>query len=136
MKFIKETGESGVRVSPAALALSGLDTAGQLELHILDGAVLLLKDGMTAKEVLSVMESLSQLSTKLILHMVAVCGQCGGCEGDCPFGTEELCFEGVPSGPMEMLTQCDICLGALNAALAGEEIVYGGKGQISAAGIR
>lgn len=126
MKFIRETGKSNVLIPSAALALSGLDSAKQLELHTLDGTVLLLKDGMTAKELLSVIESLGQLSTELVVYLLSVCGQCGGCEGDCPFGTEELQLGDIPSGPMEILTQCGICLGALSKTLTEGAVIYGG----------
>ena len=88
MKFLKRTGTAGVTIPKAALTLSGLDNAEKLELHTLDGAAVLLKQEMTAMGLLSVIASLDRLSCELLTTLACTCGQCVGCEDDCPFSQE------------------------------------------------
>jgi ferredoxin len=75
-----------VRVPFEDLNLSGLDEAEHLELHTRNDAVVLMKKEMTAVELLSAIESLTDLSMELLVHLASACGKCDGCEGNCPFG--------------------------------------------------
>lgn len=85
MKFVKGVNAAGVNIPKSALTISGLEGANRLELHTLDSAAVLLKGSMTAKELLSVIESLNHLSHTLLQGVTSACEQCVGCEDDCPF---------------------------------------------------
>ncbi len=45
---------------------------------------MVLKQRMTAMELLRAAKSLQKLATDLHVHLAGVCGPCGGCNGDCP----------------------------------------------------
>lgn len=85
MKFSRENGTTGVTIPKAALKLSRLEGAQKLELHALDSAAVLLKDRMTAMEVLGAVSSMDRLSGQLLEALAEACEQCVGCEEDCPF---------------------------------------------------
>lgn len=88
MKFIKETGAIDVTIPKAALKISGLSGTGKLELHISDGVAILLKQKMTAMELLPVVISLNQLSGDLLATLAIACEKCVGCGDGCPFSQE------------------------------------------------
>lgn len=88
MKFVKGTGAAGVTIPKAAIKLSGLGGAQRLELHTLDSAAVLLKQEMTAMELLTVVNSLDRLSGDLLAALAVACEKCVGCEDDCPFSQE------------------------------------------------
>lgn len=108
MKFVKGTGASGVTIPNAALILGGLYGAEKLELHTLDGAVVLLNGKMTAMELLDVVESLDRLSGELLAALTSACGQCVGCEDDCPFSQASRDIR----IPQYLLDAVDIPMGA------------------------
>jgi hypothetical protein len=118
MKITKERNEASVRIPSAAMILSGLDESKQLEFHTLDEAVVLLKSEMTASELLSAIDSLSDLTTQLIVQLVNVCGECDHSESD-------HSLNDVPPGLLETLSQCGVCLSSLDELLANGEIIYG-----------
>jgi hypothetical protein len=101
------------------MILSGLDEADNLEIHTLDDAVVLLKDSMTADEILSAIESLNELTSELITHLVQACGRCDGCTRERPVGD-------VPPGLLPTLSQCGVCMSRLDDLLAGDKVIYGG----------
>lgn len=88
MKFVKGTGAAGVTIPKAAMTLSSLDGAETLELHTLDGAAVLLKQEMSAMELLAVVNSLDKLSGDLLSVLAISCEKCVGCEDECPFTQE------------------------------------------------
>lgn len=84
MKFLKETTSKGLQIPAAAMKLSGFEGGGKVELHASEDALVLLKQRMTAMELLRAAKSLQKLATDLHVHLARVCGSCGGCDGDCP----------------------------------------------------
>lgn len=66
------------------MKLSGFEGGGKVELHASEDALVLLKQRMTAMELLRAAKSLQKLATDLHVHLARVCGSCGGCDGDCP----------------------------------------------------
>ncbi len=88
MKFVRGTGAAGVTIPKAAMKLSGLSGTENLELHTLDGAAVLLKQEMTAMELLTVVSSLDRLSGDLLAALAIACEKCMGCEDSCPFSQE------------------------------------------------
>jgi hypothetical protein len=119
MKFIKEVTVSGVFIPKSAMILSGLDEADSLELHTLDDAVVLLKDSMTADEMFSVIESLSELTSELITHLVNACGPCPDCKP--PHENDD----DAPSDLTDILMRCGACMSKLDDLMASGEIIYG-----------
>ena len=89
MKYIKGNGKSDVVITPAALILSGLEEAQKLEMHTLDGAIVLLNGRMTVMELISAAESLTSMASELTTKLIMSCGRCDGCGGDCPFEEDE-----------------------------------------------
>ena len=84
MKFLKETTSKGLQIPAAAMKLSGFEGGGKVELHASEDALVVLKQRMTAMELLRAAKSLQKLATDLHVHLAGVCGPCGGCNGDCP----------------------------------------------------
>lgn len=84
MKFVKETTSKGLQIPAAAMKLSGFEGGGKVELHASEDALVVLKQRMTAMELLRAAKSLQKLATDLHVHLAGVCGPCGGCNGDCP----------------------------------------------------
>ncbi len=66
------------------MKLSGFEGGGKVELHASEDALVVLKQRMTAMELLRAAKSLQKLATDLHVHLAGVCGPCGGCNGDCP----------------------------------------------------
>ena len=86
MKFVKETTSKGIQIPAAAMKLSGFESGGKVELHASEDTLVVLKQRMTAMELLRAARSLQKLATDLHVHLAKVCGPCHGCDGDCPFG--------------------------------------------------
>ena len=86
MKFVKETTSKGLQIPTAAMKLSGFESSGKVELHASEDTLVVLKQRMTAMELLRAARSLQQLATDLHVHLARVCGHCDGCDGECPFG--------------------------------------------------
>ena len=86
MKFVKETTSKGLQIPTAAMKLSGFESSGKVELHASEDTLVVLKQRMTAMELLRAARSLQKLATDLHVHLARVCGHCDGCDGECPFG--------------------------------------------------
>lgn len=85
MKFLKETTSMGLQIPAAAMKLSGFESNGRVELHASEDTLVVLKQRMTAMELLRAAKSLQTLVTDLHVHLAKVCGPCTGCDGECPF---------------------------------------------------
>ncbi|WP_455723787.1 AbrB/MazE/SpoVT family DNA-binding domain-containing protein [Dysosmobacter welbionis] len=85
MKFVKETTSKGIQIPAAAMKLSGFESGGKVELHASEDTLVVLKQRMTAMELLRAAKSLQTLVTDLHVHLAKVCGPCTGCDGECPF---------------------------------------------------
>ena len=96
MKFEKKTDVKGAFVPQSALKLCGFEENVTLDLHTLSGAAVMIRQRMTAAELVETVESLVNISTGLINHLIQSCGNCDGCgeEGECPYDepdyTEQL----------------------------------------------
>lgn len=91
MKFLKETTSKGIQIPAAAMKLSGFEPECKVELHVSKDALVVLKQRMTAVELLRAAKSLQKLATDLHVHLARVCGPCNGCDGECPFeGGDEV----------------------------------------------
>lgn len=52
MKFVKETTSKGLQIPAAAMKLSGFESGGKVELHASEDTLVVLKQRMTAMELL------------------------------------------------------------------------------------
>lgn len=107
MKFKKETTVQGGFVPRSALKLSGLAEEREVELQALPGAMVIFRKQMTAMQLFETIESLTDLVTELVEHILQNCGTCEDCEEDgCPCSTDNYlelpdCFlqeAGIPQG--------------------------------------
>lgn len=86
MKFEKPANVKGAFIPRSALALGGFAENEAAALHVLPGAVILLKKRMTALELLQAVDALTQVSTGLLTELGEVCGPCDGCQSEgCPY---------------------------------------------------
>lgn len=85
MKFVKEVTGEKMAIPAAALKLCGFENGDKAELHALPSAAIILKQKMTAMEVIRAMDALHQLTVDLSVHLARASGPCDGCDGDCPF---------------------------------------------------
>ena len=69
------------------MALGGFEKGDRLELYPLRGAVAVLREKMTAMELVSAIDSLQSLASALAAHLVQVCGPCDRC-GECSVDPE------------------------------------------------
>lgn len=85
MKFLKDVSSKGMQIPFAALKLCGFEREEKAELHASEGALVVLKQRMTAMELICAAQQLQELSVALTTHLARVCGPCDGCDGGCPF---------------------------------------------------
>lgn len=87
-----------------ACEMSGFTDKDTLELHAAKGALVFMKDKMTALEVAKTIQSLSTLASDLTVVLAKACGLCDNC-GD------ELCedCESSDGGPAEWVANCSLC---------------------------
>ena len=152
MKFNKQLSNGGLFLPSAALKISGFEDSGQVEIHALKNTAVIMKQQMTAMELIQALDSLNQLFINLSFHLAKTCGACSGCEGECPFGDFEydkieldddlrkeahtitVCEAGydhdlrdIPPYLLEMMAFSGICLGELEERLMVGDIIYGGS---------
>lgn len=83
MKFVRKVTSNGVSIPHTALRTSGLVEIGVVELHMLQNAIVVMQEQMTAAELLDAAQCLRNLSFSLLDHLVDVCGSCEDCEQAC-----------------------------------------------------
>ncbi len=78
-----------ITIPKSAQALSGIRIAPRLELHVLDGGIVVTKAEMSAMDMVNLIAAMSNLVTDLGAQLGAVCGQCDECGYcDCFCGDE------------------------------------------------
>lgn len=108
MEFITYTHDGKAVISPAALTLSKLEREDMLELHALDGAIVLTGKHQTAVETAEVMSALMRLVSSMSVDLMcsfdgdegSICdGDCGNCCEGCadtiPVPTEAFADAGL-----------------------------------------
>jgi len=109
MKFLLNQSDPRRRIAvpPPARKLSGLDGESALEIHALDGAIVITKARMTAMDMIKTIWSFSNLVTDMSAQLGAACGDCTGCGfcecmvcGDGPINLPACVLEeaGLPPG--------------------------------------
>ena len=72
MNFVKYNEKNHIEIQPAALVLSDLDQADRLEMHTLDGALVLLKDDVDEIEQVHAIMALSKLTHAMMQDLSIV----------------------------------------------------------------
>lgn len=85
MKFNKQLSNGVLMIPSGMFKISGFESGEKVELHTLDSAVVVLKQQMTAMELIQAVDTLHKLTADLTVHLAHVCGPCEGCEKACPF---------------------------------------------------
>lgn len=117
MKLLRVTETAKVTIPKAVIAISKLEGTDRLQLHALESAAVLLKDRMSAMEVINAISSLDQLSGQLIEALIEACEQCVCCEEDCPF----ICNNGGIKLPSHLLDEANIPEGTRLCAVPDPE---------------
>ena len=89
MKFTRQATPKGVYIPNSAIKLAGFETGDDLELHVDESAMVLLKKRMTAYELVDAIQHLNSITTELLKHIAGVCGPCDDCCDGCPFDDYE-----------------------------------------------
>ena len=84
MKFQKTMDGGNLHVPGGIMKLSGLEMNEKLEIHGLKSAVVILKQQMSAMELIQAADALHRLSIELLDHLAGNCGQCEDCDHSCP----------------------------------------------------
>lgn len=107
MKFTLETEKKGLSIRREILDASGFGHGEALAVHAGENAVVIMKEEMTAMELVGSFQSLSGLASGLLTHLTKVCDPCEHCEGGCPCAKDEgsvrlsdevLEHAGIPKG--------------------------------------
>lgn len=84
-----------------ACELCGFDGEDTLELHTGEDILVILKDKMTAIELVHVISMLSEMATDLTVALAKACGRCNNCDGE-DDGTGE-------NDPAQWVENCSLC---------------------------
>ena len=116
MKFTLEIGKKGLRIRREILDASGFAREEALSVRGEENVVVILKQRMTAMELVQVIQSLKDQTSDLLVHLAKLCGSCRHCENECPYLKESSRVR----LPDNMLEQAGIPKGARLDALIGE----------------
>lgn len=81
--------------------LCGFDGEDTLELHAGEDILVILKDQMTAIELVHVISMLSEMATDLTVALAKACGRCNNCDGE-DDGTGQ-------NDPAQWVERCSLC---------------------------
>lgn len=118
MKFNKEMSNGTLSIPSGVFKISGFETDEKAEIHALGSAVVVLKQQMTAMELIQAMDALHQLATELTAHLAMACGACDDCGDGCPFDDLE---DGMLELPDYLRREACIPDGAKLCAYADDE---------------
>ena len=85
MNFMKYPTKNDISISNAVLKLAKLQNAERLELTAATGAVIVTSGRMTAKELLSTVQSLTGRAAELMTLLRLTCGDCTNCSEKCAY---------------------------------------------------
>ena len=86
MKFNKQLSNGGLFLPSAALKISGFEDSGQVEIHALKNTAVIMKQQMTAMELIQALDSLNQLFINLSFHLAKTCAPAAGVRANVPLG--------------------------------------------------
>ena len=103
MKFELMKNEHGAVITHVALALSGIERENTTQLIVSPQMVLILKDKMSVKEIMTGISSMVMTASELAHRLVKMCeSQCEDCDYDC---ISELLNSAVDSACMDIAKQ-------------------------------
>lgn len=85
MNFMKYPTKNDISISNAVLKLAKLQNAERLELTAATGSVIVTSGRMTAKELLSTVQSLTGRAAELMTLLRLTCGDCTNCSEECAY---------------------------------------------------
>lgn len=88
LRSITEVTSEGIKISRVNTEISEMEGERYVHSLVTDGAVLLLKQKMTAMELINVSQFLREIASELVTNLAMACGPCDpcdGCEDHCPF---------------------------------------------------
>ena len=85
-KFTKNTTKKKLVIPFSVMELSGLEKGDPVEIRTMDDAVVILRNEMTAMELVRAIDSLQNTVLDLAMYLVNVCGPCEDCTDneECP----------------------------------------------------
>ena len=81
---VEQTDSETVALPGAAYTLCGFDNTHDFELRTAPGVLVVLKQQMTAMDLINAIDTLLELAAQYGEHLSEVCGECGEC-GQCPY---------------------------------------------------
>lgn len=117
MKFNKEMSNGTLSIPSGVFKISGFEHDEMAEIHALDSAVVVLKQQMTAMELIQAMDALHQLSVELTVRLAEACDDCNECADGCPYDDPDDDIH-LPS---DVLEEAGIPVGAKLRAYADDE---------------
>ena len=90
MNFMKCPTKNDISISNAVLKLAKLQNAERLELTAATGAVIVTSGRMTAKELLSTVQSLTGRAAELMTLLRLTCGECTNCSEECAYRDKSI----------------------------------------------
>lgn len=83
-----EVTSEGIKISRVNAKIAKMERDPYVNSFVTEGAVLLLKQKMTAMELINVSQFLREIASELLTNLAMACGPCkpcDGCEDRCPF---------------------------------------------------
>ena len=102
------------------LSAGGMEPGAAIAIHTSENAAVVLKEAMTAMELVGAIQSLRVLTTDLLVHLAKVCGPCDNCGAACPCMGDEEALR--PSDAL--LAEAGIPKGAKLDVFAGEGVIH------------
>ena len=100
MNFVKELNEKGINIPASALTAGGFAGTNRLQLHVTNGLLAVVKGEMTAMDILTTIDSLSNVMKVLAERLHNVCGSCEECD-DCSWDHEAQLPIQVPADALK-----------------------------------
>ncbi|WP_320928365.1 hypothetical protein [Hungatella sp.] len=105
-----------ITIPKAAFDLCEFTAADSLELHSGHSAIVLIKEKMTALELIEAAEMLREMASDLMVELAKACGLCDNCgEGnpqpcpDCQGDAVCAMLNGCKDSPTDCVSHCDLC---------------------------
>jgi bifunctional DNA-binding transcriptional regulator/antitoxin component of YhaV-PrlF toxin-antitoxin module len=118
----KETKNPDIMLPEAACELCGFTGEERLQLHASEDTLIILKEKMTAMELVHAIDALGEIASNLTVHLAKACGFCDNCGDEDPGLCEDCAAKASAEqrknagrGPVEWVKDCDLCLELLEA---------------------
>lgn len=118
----KETINPDIMLPEAACELCGFTGEETLQLHAAEDTLVILKEKMTAMELVHAIDTLGEIASNLTVHLAKACGFCDNCGDEDPdlcedFAAKTSAEQSKSAGrvPVEWVKNCDLCRELLEA---------------------